>query len=185
MKIDPAQLTQEHIRRIKSVIAECDRFIAIEGPRRPDLRPADIQQHLDFCIAHRANMKALIGEAVEEVANSVREATEGENVAVSSKSTSMKYGRNDVDYATWYTPWMKTLAKSKTAQELSEMLKDKGAEAKKAGASHLRAIQSTGSMQGCSARRAGARNVVSAAGDAAIAIRGAIEIHELFPEFAK
>jgi hypothetical protein len=39
-------------------------------------------------------------------------------------------------------------------------------------------------MSGQSARRAHARNCVAAAGDELIAIRGAIEIHELFPEHA-
>lgn len=96
-----------------------------------------------------------------------------------------QYGREDVDYATFYSPWMKRLAAVHSKPELEAMAGSKSAEAQKAAASHLRAIQRTGSMQGNSATRAHARNSVSGAGDAACAARGAIEIHELFPEHAK
>lgn len=48
-------------RRILQAIAECDAFIAKESARSADLRPADIQQHLDFCIAHRAKLVAMLG----------------------------------------------------------------------------------------------------------------------------
>lgn len=65
------------------------------------------------------------------------------------------------------------------------MLDGKQCEARGASESHLKAIQATGSMQGNSSRRAHARNVAAAAGETIIAIKGAIEIHELFPEHAK
>ena len=51
---------KEQTRRILQAIEECDRFIAKESPRSADLRPADIQQHLDFCIAHKAKLQAMI-----------------------------------------------------------------------------------------------------------------------------
>ncbi len=37
-------------------------------------------------------------------------------------------------------------------------------------------------MTGCSARRAHTKNIAAAAGDTAIALRGALEIYDLFPE---
>lgn len=93
-----------------------------------------------------------------------------------------QYGRSDIDYESWYSPWMKRLAKAHTRAELELMLLGASAEATAAAHSHLRAIEASASMNGCSARRAASRNVVAAAGDKAIAIRGAIEIHDLFPE---
>lgn len=93
-----------------------------------------------------------------------------------------QYGRDDVDYETWYSPWMKRLALSNTREELELRLHGCKADAERAGMVHLRAIEATTSMTGCSARRAHARNVVAAAGDTAIALRGALEIYELFPE---
>jgi hypothetical protein len=80
---------------------------------------------------------------------------------------------------------MKRLAKQHTQSELEQMLGGKQHEARGASESHLKAIRATGSMQGNSSRRAHARNVVAAAGETMLAIKGAIEIHELFPEFAK
>lgn len=97
----------------------------------------------------------------------------------------INYERQDVDYATFYSDWMKRLALGHTKAELLEMLGIKSAEASRAAAGHLRAIQRTTSMQGASAARAHGRNVTAAAGDAAIAVRGALAIHQLFPEFAK
>lgn len=96
-----------------------------------------------------------------------------------------KYGREDVDYESFYSQWMKYLARRYTLAELSAMRDRKQKEARKASAAHLRSIQRTASMAGNSAARAASRNVVSAAGDACIALDCAIEIHELFPEFAK
>ena len=56
-------MSQDQIRRIQQAIAECDSFIAKESARRADLRPADMQQHLDFCIAHRAKLAAMVAGA--------------------------------------------------------------------------------------------------------------------------
>ena len=56
-------MSQDQICRIQQAIAECDIFIAKEGARRADLRPADMQQHLDFCISHRATLAAMLGGA--------------------------------------------------------------------------------------------------------------------------
>lgn len=49
-------MSNEHKRRILEAIAECDAFIAKESPRNASLRPADMQQHLDFCIAHKQKL---------------------------------------------------------------------------------------------------------------------------------
>lgn len=49
-------MTKEHQHRILDAIADCDRFIAKEEPRRADLRPADVQKMLDHAITHRAAM---------------------------------------------------------------------------------------------------------------------------------
>lgn len=53
----------EKANRIKQAIAECDRYIEREAPRNPELRPAAVQQHLDFCIDHRAKLEAMLAEA--------------------------------------------------------------------------------------------------------------------------
>lgn len=95
-----------------------------------------------------------------------------------------QYGRDDVDYATWYSDWMKQLARTYTRQELEARLYGASAEARRCAMAHFRAIEATCGMQSQSARRAHARNMTAAAGDTAIAIRGALEIHDLFPEMA-
>lgn len=56
-------MSQDQIRRIHQAIAECDKFIDKESGRRADLRPADVQQHLDFCVAHRAKLEAMLAAA--------------------------------------------------------------------------------------------------------------------------
>lgn len=100
-------------------------------------------------------------------------------------SCQRQYGRDDVDYATFYSAWMRRLAMLHTKSELERMAGVASTEAQRAALTHLRAIQRTGSMTGNSAARAHGRNVVSGAGETAAAARGAIEIHELFPEHAK
>lgn len=50
-------MTKEQTRRILEAIAECDRFIAKEEPRRADLRPADMAKHLEFCKQHKAKLQ--------------------------------------------------------------------------------------------------------------------------------
>lgn len=97
----------------------------------------------------------------------------------------IQYTRDDVDFETWYSSWMKQLAKFYTVAELEEKLYGAKREANRAATSHLRAIQRTHSMTSNSQARAHAHNVTAAAGDYAIALRGAIEIHQLFPEMAK
>lgn len=54
--------TTYRARKILEAIADCDRFIAKEEPRNPDLRPADVQQHLDYCKAHRIKLQAMLAE---------------------------------------------------------------------------------------------------------------------------
>ena len=95
------------------------------------------------------------------------------------------YGRDDVVYETWYTTWMKLLAKKHTRAELEQLLGIKTTEAKIAADAHLRTIEKSGSMLGYSSRKASARNVVAAAGEYKIALRGALEIYDLFPEHTK
>lgn len=97
----------------------------------------------------------------------------------------IQYGRDEVDYGSWYSSWSKALAKQHTVAELDRMLLGNRRSAVAAGASHLRAIDATHSMQSQSQRRAQTGNVVRAVGEAASAIRGAIEIHFLFPEHAR
>jgi hypothetical protein len=54
--------TPDQARRVREAIAECDRYIAKEGPRPADTRPADAQQHLDFCKQHRVKLLAMLAE---------------------------------------------------------------------------------------------------------------------------
>lgn len=96
-----------------------------------------------------------------------------------------QYDRSAVDYETWYSDWMKRLALAHTRAELETMLVGTSAATRRAAASHERAIQRTSSMHGNSMARAHTRNVVAASGDRAIALRGALEIHDLFPECSR
>jgi hypothetical protein len=96
--------------------------------------------------------------------------------------TTRQYGRDDVNYDTWYTDWMKQLARTKTRQELHEMIYGKTLEGKAAAKSKLRAMERTGSNLSMSSTRASLGNVVRAAGDTKIAVSGALEIYDLFPE---
>lgn len=56
-KTEP-KMTKETIRKILEAIAECDRYIALEGKRSADLRPADVAKTLAFYHQHRANLIA-------------------------------------------------------------------------------------------------------------------------------
>jgi hypothetical protein len=47
-------------RRILQAIAECDTFIEKEEKRSADLRPADVQKHLDFCRQHKGKLQAML-----------------------------------------------------------------------------------------------------------------------------
>lgn len=51
---------KEQTRKILQAIEECDRYIAKESPRAADLRPVEIQKLLEFYIAHRAKLAAMI-----------------------------------------------------------------------------------------------------------------------------
>ena len=95
------------------------------------------------------------------------------------------YTREEIDYNTWYSAWMKQLAQNYTLAELERKLHGNRKRVGKETASHLRAIKSSVSMQSNSQRRAQSGNVVTARGDEMIALNGAIEIHKLFPEHAK
>lgn len=53
-------MTKERSRKILEAIAECDRFIAKEEPRNPELRPADMAQHLEFCKQHKAKLVGML-----------------------------------------------------------------------------------------------------------------------------
>lgn len=48
--------------RILQAIGECDAFIAKEGSRAADLRPASAQKHLDFCIQHKVKLQAMLAD---------------------------------------------------------------------------------------------------------------------------
>ena len=96
-----------------------------------------------------------------------------------------KYGRNDVEYEIWYSTWMKRLAKQKTRKELETELSRIEGRLSRETSAHLDAINKTTSMSGNSMARAHSRNNVSCSGDYSIALSGAIEIHDLFPEEAK
>ena len=93
--------------------------------------------------------------------------------------------RENTDYATWYTPWMKQLALTYTRLELERKLTGNRRQAAVSTNSHFAAVAATSSMASNSQRRSQARNVVVAAGGEAIALRGALEIYRLYPEFTK
>lgn len=96
-----------------------------------------------------------------------------------------QYGRDDVDYETWYSNWMKMLAKSHTRIEIEKMLGIQSNAAIVAVDQHHRAIKASTSMQSNSQRRAQSGNVLRAIGDHKIALGGALEIYDLFPEHTK
>lgn len=96
-----------------------------------------------------------------------------------------RYGRNDIEYATWYTRWHKRLALDYTRDELASKFNKADSDAKKASGLHLKAVQATASMTGCSQRRAQTKNTVFAASELRMAIGAALEIYDLFPEHTK
>jgi len=57
-------LTAEQVRKIRSAIADCDRYIAKEGARTADLRPREVQECLDGYIAHRAKLQDALATGV-------------------------------------------------------------------------------------------------------------------------
>lgn len=50
-------------KKIFDAIAECDRYIAKEGARSADLRPADVQELLNWYHRHRAKLVAMLAPA--------------------------------------------------------------------------------------------------------------------------
>jgi hypothetical protein len=49
-------------RKIIEAIADCDRYIALEGSRSADLRPVEIQKRLDWYKAHRVKLEGMLEE---------------------------------------------------------------------------------------------------------------------------
>ena len=90
-----------------------------------------------------------------------------------------QYEREDVDYDTWYKHHEKHLAANYSITELQEMLGD----AK--GGAHRQAMINLESNNRAGYEAAQSWNATAGDGDEAIAIRAALEIHELFPEHAK
>lgn len=56
-------MTKEQERRVMDAITDCDRYIAKESPRAADLRPADVQKRLEWYIAHREKLIAMLAAA--------------------------------------------------------------------------------------------------------------------------
>jgi len=50
----------EQKKRIISALDQTNRFIEQETNRGEENRPADMQKHLVFCIAHRAKLTAML-----------------------------------------------------------------------------------------------------------------------------
>jgi len=96
-----------------------------------------------------------------------------------------QYNRDDINYDTWYTEWMKLIAKTKTMAEIKKELGIVDIEVSKAAKVHHRAIEKSTSMQSNSSGRAQSRNSLSGASEYKSALRGALEIYELFPEHTK
>lgn len=96
----------------------------------------------------------------------------------------IQYGRDDVDYHTWYGDFPKRLAKMYTREELAAQLHKARGAMPTATTQHLRAVSGTTSMHSKSQRRAQSRNVVQGASETCLSLRVALEIHDLFPEHA-
>lgn len=95
----------------------------------------------------------------------------------------IKYTAKDIDYNTWYSDWAKRLALSVSKIELETRLMIEEAKTKRLANSHLESINKTGSMSSNSQRRAQSRNALAANYDLIIALKSAIEIYNLFPEY--
>lgn len=63
--MNTTHITPDKARRIRQAIAECNDFIAKEGARSADLRPADMTQHLEFCHQHRAKLLAMLNNEAQ------------------------------------------------------------------------------------------------------------------------
>ena len=96
-----------------------------------------------------------------------------------------QYSREDVDYTTFYPQYMKTLALTKTREELEKMIGIESGKLSKATKSHLLQIQKSTGMQARAQGRAQARGSVDCHSSRVRGAEGAIEIYDLFPEFTK
>jgi len=77
---------------------------------------------------------------------------------------------------------MKLLARTMTRDAIEAALGYSADKAKQAGLYHLRTIQKSGSNLANSSQRAKGVNAVAHMGEYRIALRGALEIYDLFPE---
>jgi hypothetical protein len=90
-----------------------------------------------------------------------------------------QYGRDDIDYETWYSDHAKRLAASYTAAELRAKL----GEARDTGERYSRQWLNARNQQTNRVHETSLH--AAAAGQDAMAIRSALEIHVLFPEHGK
>lgn len=57
-------LNKDQTRKILEAIRECDRYIAIEEPRNPKLRPEWAQKTLDHYKAHKAKLQNALATGI-------------------------------------------------------------------------------------------------------------------------
>lgn len=55
-------MTEGQRRRTQQALAETQRFIDRESARPADTRPADMKQHLEFCIKHKAKLIEMLAQ---------------------------------------------------------------------------------------------------------------------------
>ena len=55
-------MSQSQINSIRSAINDCNAYIAKESARDANLRPADVAKLLEWYVAHRAKLIAMLGE---------------------------------------------------------------------------------------------------------------------------
>jgi predicted ArsR family transcriptional regulator len=54
------KMSNEQRKRVQEALIETESFIAKESARRADIRPAAMQQHLDFCIKHAEHLRSML-----------------------------------------------------------------------------------------------------------------------------
>lgn len=57
-------LTKDQTRRILEAIADCDRYIAKEGPRAADLRPEWATKTMEHAKTHKAKLQSALTTGV-------------------------------------------------------------------------------------------------------------------------
>ena len=87
-----------------------------------------------------------------------------------------QYGRDEIDYDTWFSDQSKALAKDHTVDELRQMLGEASDDADRLSRANLEA------RNRATDRAQQTYNAVAAEGQRALAVRGALRIHELFPD---